>query len=289
MKSRIASFFVPITLLEWGGILLYFYLSGRVSAFLHPSFRPQVFIAGLMLVFCAIVLLLTRKQTAICECGIVENCPEASRSPLLSSWIFPFILLLPLGIAALYSRDSYGVNILTTRGITENVASLPGLADRMKKSFPSPAASVVEPALPDSDSPPVEDPTAANFFKPNAAGNIELNVADLLYAAQEPSMRTPFVGKSAEIVGQFMPAKTNNPLGNRFKLVRLYMNCCAADAQPISLLVEYSDPLPATVTEMAWTRVVGDIEFLMENGRTTAVLRARKVESIDPPEESMLY
>lgn len=293
MKNKIASVLAPITLLEWGGVLLYFYLSGRLSAFLHPSFRPQVLIAGLALVSCGVLLFLTRKQTAICECGIVENCPEQTRSPLIASWLFPVMLLLPLAIAAVFTRDNYGANILATRGIVENAAALPGLADKMSKTLPKIAPPTIEPALPDTTATPPQtaESTADDFFKPDASGNIQVNVADLLYAAAEPTLRAPFAGKSAEIIGQFMPAKSNNAAGNRFKLVRLFMTCCAADAQPVSLLIEHDAalPIPLKVSDMTWTKVIGDISFPLENGRTIAVIHAKKIEPVDPPDETMLY
>ena len=39
-----------LILFEWGAIMLYFNLSGRVSAFLNPNFRPLLWIVGVMLV-----------------------------------------------------------------------------------------------------------------------------------------------------------------------------------------------------------------------------------------------
>ncbi len=297
MKNKFASLLAPVILLEWGGILLYFYASGRLNSFLHPSFRLQVLVAGALLVACALVLFFTRKLPAVCECGVVGNCPEQSRSPLVGTWFFPVMLLLPLAIATIFTRDAYGANFLATRGIVETAAALPGLADKFSKIAPGsiPPTPAAQPGSSDSanvsNRPPTEDASAADFFKPDANGNIQVNVADLLYAAEEPTLRKPFAGKSAEIIGQFMPAKTNNPLGNRFKLVRLFMTCCAADAQPVSLLVErdVSQALPSQVGEMTWTKVIGEITFPVENGRTVAVLKARAIEAVDPPEESMLY
>jgi len=298
MSKKFISFIAPATLLQWGGILLYFYLSGRITSFLHPVFRPQVLIAGVVLTACGILLLLTRNRIALCECGPVEDCPDAGRSPLISSWLFPVILLLPLVVAAFFTTDQFGANIIATRGYAESASALPGLADRYEKkvkALAKAALPVLEPALPDENSPAagpsMMDPAVADFFKPNAEGNIPVNVADLLYAAEEPTLRTPFEGQSAEIIGQYMPAKVGNPLGNRFKIVRLFMVCCASDAQPVSLLVERGadQELPGNVTEMVWTKVIGEVTFPIENGRTVAVIRAKKIEVTQPPEESMLY
>jgi len=303
MNPKATSVLPPIVLLEWGGVLLYFHLSGRINAFLHPSFRLNVLLAGIVLSLCALTLLVTRKQSAMCECGPAGNCGDR-RAPLVSSWLFPLMLLLPLGIAASFTRDSFGANFLATRGVADHASAIPGLAEKFKKNLPSlaqtaPAAQIIEPGLPEANPsaptgnnpPAVEDVNAENFFKPDASGNIKVNVGDLLYAAQEPSLSATFVNKSAEVVGQFMPAKTNNPDGSRFKLVRLFMTCCAADAQPVSLLVERAAdlPIPAGVSEMGWTKVVGDITFPLENGRATAIIRARKIEPVSPPEETMLY
>ncbi len=45
----------------------------------------------------------------------------------------------------------------------------------------------------------------------NEAGQIKAQTVDLLYAAEEPTMRQDFEGKEVELIGQFMPAKSNNP------------------------------------------------------------------------------
>ncbi|HEY5752520.1 MAG TPA: DUF1980 domain-containing protein [Chthoniobacterales bacterium] len=310
MKERIAILLGPITLLEWGGILLYFYFSGRINALLHPVFRWQVLVAGSVLVLCAAVLFLTQKKTAQCACGADDDCGLAQRSVLSGNWLVPLMLLLPFGLATLVSTDAYGANILQTRGVANNAAALPGLADKFAKAHIVKAVDdleIVEPPLPtDTDlqsspddppsTPPADEPVNNNdslgsFLKPDVNGNIQVSVTDLLYAAEEPTLQPPFRGKSAEIIGQFMPAKTNNASGKRFNLVRMFMTCCAADAQPVSVLVDTSESgiLPNDVGEMVWTRVVGHIEFPMENGKPIAVLKAKTVEKTAPPEETMLY
>ncbi|HEY5894728.1 MAG TPA: hypothetical protein VIT91_16015 [Chthoniobacterales bacterium] len=310
MKERIAILLGPLTLLEWGGILLYFYFSGRINALLHPVFRWQVLAAGSLLVLCAAVLFFTRKKPSQCGCGTDDDCGLAQRSVFSGNWLVPMMLFLPFGLATLISTDAYGANILQTRGVANSAAALPGLSDKFAKANVVKAVAdleVVEPPLPtDTDFPssPDDPPSAmppdelvnsadsvSSFFKPDANGNIQVSVTDLLYAAEEPTLQHPFRGKSAEIIGQFMPAKVNNASGKRFNLVRMFMTCCAADAQPVSVLVDTSESgdLPKNVGEMVWTRVAGHIEFPLENGKPTAVLKAKTVEKTTPPEETMLY
>jgi uncharacterized repeat protein (TIGR03943 family) len=132
------------------------------------------------------------------------------------------------------------------------------------------------------------DQSAADQYLPKSKdGNIEVQVIDLLYAAQDSSMRADFDGKTVETIGQLMPADANNGAGNRFKLMRMFMYCCAADAKPIATLVE-APTLPGA-PEMSWVKVVGKVEFPIEGGRTIPVLKATSVQQVDPPEETMLY
>jgi uncharacterized membrane protein YcgQ (UPF0703/DUF1980 family) len=84
-----------------------------------------------------------------------------------------------------------------------------------------------------------------------------------------------------------MPDASNNASGKRFKAVRMFMTCCAADARPVAVLAE-SAQLP-TLPEMTWIKVTGTATFPIENGRRIAVLKAERVEKCSPPEETMLY
>ena len=76
----------------------------------------------------------------------------------------------------------------------------------------------------------------------NAAGQIKAQTVDLLYAAEEPTMRADFEGKEVEVIGQFMPARENNAQKDRFNLVRMFIICCAADARPVAITVQTDEP-----------------------------------------------
>ena len=110
---------------------------------------------------------------------------------------------------------------------------------------------------------------------------------DLLYAAQDTTLRGDFEGKTVELVGQLMPDKSASGEGKRFKAVRMFMTCCAADARPVATWVEV-EKLP-DLPEMTWIKITGTATFPTESGRRTAVLKATKIEKSGPPEESMLY
>jgi uncharacterized repeat protein (TIGR03943 family) len=344
----------PLTLLEWGGILTYFYYSGRIAAFLHPLFRPLVLATGILLLITAVCVAIFHESECSHEShdhdheGEVaehEQDQHAHSHEELSFGRFLafFILLVPLALATKISPDSYGANLVNTRGLVEDVRSLPGISSRLAKSGPKevPAASpplAGSPSLaergealrksinaaaialntqprqsstgkmqpagqqgpaisgPTEMSSPVEParetkqaddkvPLPSNdnaeenkeqigdaivtyqndFRKPNKAGNIKVEITDLLYAAQEPSSRKDFEGKRVELIGQLVrlkgrgaSAKIVDP--NTFRVMRLVMVCCAADAMPVALKIQ-SVQKPDDVGEMSWLKVTGVVHF----------------------------
>ncbi len=112
-----------------------------------------------------------------------------------------------------------------------------------------------------------------------------LEVTDLLYAAQDASLRPDIEGKTIEITGQLMLDGTDNPNGNRFKLARMLDT--QVGWRPAWVWVE--NPVKPAGAAMSWIKVVGTAEFSTEGGRILAVVKASKVEAVDPPKETALY
>lgn len=289
-----------LTLATWSGILIYFYFSGRVAALLAHTFRPYVLLAGVGLGVMAAVFLLTPADTSCCSAA---ECGHA-----ISRWrwgkILTFsVLLLPISVSAVVSRDSFGRATVENRGIDTDGSTLkprkttstqpPEMPLPTKESTPpNAAASPNTGASPENQAPaaPVATALASDYLQRTPEGNIVAEVLDLLYAAQDPSLRKDFDGKKVELIGQLMPdkaKKTESPSHKRFKAVRMFMSCCAADARPVATLVE-ADKIP-DLPEMTWVRVIGTSTFPIENGRPVAVLKAERVEKTNPPAETMLY
>jgi hypothetical protein len=201
-------------------------------------------------------------------------------------------------VAALYSPDSFGKSAMLNRGIITDGAALgvsprggpiapPDLPLPTKDGPPaSPAPATGSPAPSKADtglaSQPIND-----YLKRTPEGYIEAEVLDLLYASQDATLRKDFEGKPVVLIAQLMPDSSNNPTGARFKAVRMFMTCCAADARPVATLVE-AEKLP-DLPEMTWVKIIGNASFPIENGRRTSVLKATSVTKVDPPTESMLY
>jgi uncharacterized repeat protein (TIGR03943 family) len=162
----------PLTLLEWGGILTYFYFSGRIAAFLHPMFRPLVLVTGILLLITAACVAIFREDESAHEHehgeGDSDDHHQHSHSHdglSLGGFLGFLILLLPLALAAKISPDSYGANLIKNRGLVEDIRSIPGaassFANRTKsvESTDAATASEQEPSLTvTADAPPSPRP-----------------------------------------------------------------------------------------------------------------------------------
>ena len=61
-----------VTLLAWSSVLLAFYFTGRVASFLHPTFRPCVLLAGLVMLAMGCCFLFLPGVASCCDderCG----------------------------------------------------------------------------------------------------------------------------------------------------------------------------------------------------------------------------
>jgi len=140
----------PLTLLEWGGILTYFYCSGRIAAFLHPFFRPLVLLTGILLLITAVCVAIFREEnyshvsdehdSAEHEGDQDDHTAHSHGKLSFGRFLAFLILLLPLALAAKISPDNYGATLIKNRGLVEDIRGLPGIKGGSAQSIePSPA------------------------------------------------------------------------------------------------------------------------------------------------------
>lgn len=289
MMNKIISKWLPCAALAlWGGVMIYFYADHKLVNYLVPTFQRFTLAAGIVLLLLAACFAFLPVSLGDCA---EDDLREKSFGRKSLGKIFSFlVLLVPIGAAAMFSSQSYAITTVKKQVMVTDTRGL-GTQQKTKTD------AYVEPPLPTKDgsqpdasanaqSSP-QTPSDSDGIPRSKEGNIIVQVVDLLYAAQDPSLRGDFKDQNIEMIGQLMPDTMNNGSGKRFKLVRMFMVCCAADARPVSVLIE-SDTKPQGA-EMSWIKVVGKVEFPIENGRPVAVVKAAKVLSVDPPEETMLY
>jgi len=291
----LASLLNGLTLVGIGIVLLDFFFTGRVDQYLHPQFRPFTLVAGI--IFCVIgVVYGAAKPSA--RCCLDGECVHENATNPLRSVIAILVLFAPLVAGVALSKDSYDQRAVLNRGFVQDITKLPMRANTVETGAQSSQATsseaVSEPlpqdtptgsATNDSENPAAPDSGdgSAQYLPKAPDGNVALEVTDLLYAEQEESLRKIVDGKTIEVVGQYLPAED----AKQFKLVRMFIVCCAADARPVALPVEAAEQIHAP--EMGWIRVTGKATFTQSEDRTHVVMKADKIESVEPPAEAMLY
>jgi len=281
------------TLATWSAILLTFCASGRMRGFLTPEFRIGAVAAGLAMGVMAVVFLLFPADANCCSAA---ECGHAFFRRSTGKIITFLILILPITTAAMFSPSGFSGDVVKNRMAITDASQL-GLAPRTAASFKpvdmplptkdpnnTPAQTASQPA---QAQPSTQPPAPQDYLQRTPDGRIIAEVLDLLYAAQDNALRKDFEGKPVELIGQLMPDASNNASGKRFKAVRMFMTCCAADARPVAVLAE-SDA-KTDLPEMSWIKITGTATFPIENGKRIAVLKADRVEKCNPPEETMLY
>lgn len=311
MTSLFTRWIPSLTLAIWSSVLLGTYYTGRLTNLLHPSFRPGVLLAGFALA--AIALFIASRPTPA-DCCADASCTHPLARSKGGRWATFLILVLPVTVAAWLSPEHFSKQAFEQRGVVTDVS---GLGERKAtKSAPTKAAKETAPApitpstetSKDQSAPPTQ--TAAStttvtgtaavtdaapgtepmpeYLQKTAEGYVIVEVLDMLYAVQDSQLRKDFEGRTVQLIAQMMPSKTGGGgPENRFKAVRMFMTCCAADARPVATLVE-TNPLPE-LPEMTWVRIIGKATFPIENGKRTAIIQATSVTQTKPPEESMLF
>jgi uncharacterized membrane protein YcgQ (UPF0703/DUF1980 family) len=222
------------------------------------------------------------------------------------------VIVLPLTAGTYLSKDGYDKQVVLNRGFVQDVSKLPARnsigspnaqqgvppgalgADQDERAsaeppLPQNTSSAAPPkALAKASEPPqtsgkVDD--GSEQYLPRAAdGNVALEVTDLLYGESEESLRKEFTGKTIEVVGQYLPGSKPN----EFKIVRMLIVCCAADARPIAVPVQAEKTVSAA--DMSWVKVIGIAEFQESGGgKAKVIFKAAEIEPTDPPQDAMLY
>lgn len=83
---------------------------------------------------------------------------------------------------------------------------------------------------------------------------IEFN--ELKQAAYVPQLRSALEGKTRKVLGQFVHGDTDFTCS----LVRIKMQCCAADAQPLNVVIISPEKL-TEIKPMTWVEIEGTVHF----------------------------
>ncbi len=252
----------------WAVVLGAMIATGRINAYLHPAFQPWTLAAAIVLGILALLVLLAPETDAV-------GCLPAEARSLPAQLLGTLLLTAPLLTAFLGSESSFSATTVRNRTYVQDVTQLPGITP-------------VEPALPGETNSAAADLFVGPDGPPKTpTGEVAAEVIDLLYAAQVPEMRPDFENHRVQFIGQLMPARHNNPHGDRYDIIRMFMTCCAADAQPVAVTVEPA--AKTTLPEMSWVKVTGTATFPVVGGQSTPLVKDVVIEKTDPPQNTLIY
>jgi hypothetical protein len=233
------------------------------------------------------------------------------------------ILAVPVSYAAMRTPDQFSANTVANKGVYSNVVDSAGVVQHSIKNKASaapaapvpPAGAPVAPAPsakvadtpPAAATPPASPATTAPSGAKDAksyggftladleaqvpkskAGNFVLEVPELYYTAGDKEVQGVLTGQPVETIAQVLPEKVNNPDGKRLRIFRLLIQCCAADARPYSIPVQFAGKAPE-FKDMTWVKVSGKMTYQQEGGQTIPVLEAGNIEETTAPENATVY
>jgi len=261
-------------LMAFGSVMCAMYFSGRITTYLIPTFQSFALVCGVALVLLSLLVLVAP--------GGEKSTGHGQSRAAWKSVLAALFLVVPLFVALSTSTDQFGASAIMNRNYVQDIAQLPSApAPAPADALPSNDPAAAAPAVNDGES--ESQPEVVK----NSKGEIKAEVIDFLYAAQLPDMRSTFEDKQIEVIGQIVPAKENNPKGDRYDLMRMLMTCCAADVQPIALPIH-----PGTkpgVPDMTWVKISGKATFPVVGGQRRPLIENAKVEKTDPPADTYIY
>lgn len=312
LNQRFLHWLGCVALFFIGGVLIYAFTSGRIVHYLTGSgtFRVQCLVAGCGLLVLGAFNLFNRAGAEAgcqeCEHGHGHGHEEASahdhghgvahhhhgeETSWVSALVAFLILVVPLGAAVVYSPDRFSDEFMRNK-VLAATSSSDGPVGVGGTDFAKLAAQSRESASASSSSAPVNTNafTVEELERLSGGrteeGNIKLRLDELYYMpAQTRDVQEVVASQRLETIGQAINDR-NDP--TKMRIFQMMMSCCAADARPISIPVEFSGP-PPTWREMAWYKLVGRVEYREINGATTTVFIADSIKPEKPPRTQLLY
>ncbi len=269
MKPGLRRILFSLAVLVWSATILYFHATGRINKYLAPDFRMIALLGGLGLAVLGLFNLCTAGQVA--DCGHDHGGGEDHHdheSGDLHPLTALLIMVLPVVLASIWTRDEYSANALARKGLYDSPAS---------------AATFLATAMP-----PLTREEIEKTHRKTPDGYHEFSLMELFFATGDREVQSVIDGMKVETEGRWIEERTRNPNGTRKRLYRLFITCCAADSRAIPIVLEFGKQPPG-FPENGWVKVAGTMRFLLEEGVIQPVLLVDRTLAAEPPiEESFM-
>ena len=293
MTQRLVIFLQSIVLIIFGSVFIWFYVHGRLDKYLTSagSFQIQALIAGLVLCMIGIFLVITSGNEAGCT---HDHDHDHGPTTLGGNLVTLLIVLIPVLYSAIYTPDAYSKSWVQKNSSSWGkgpIGEAPELF-KLKNNIGSTKAANSSNESENSESVaeaagwgPYTIEDLKQQVDQNDNGEFMMDVISIFYTGGDDEVQQVVKGLPVETIGQAMPETMRNEAGNRIRIFRLMMNCCIADARPISIPVEFDQSIP-NYKEMGWYKVHGVMGYENWDEFTIPVLKATKLVPTAEPEQS---
>ena len=250
----------------WGVLMVAFYVSGKIDAYLVENFRIYCLIGGLGLCVLGLFTLLTaRDRSPGCghDHGDGQGCDHDHEESDLNPFFGLIMMLVPVLLCAAFTEHRY---------------SDEAIQRKIRNANPPPISSIF------SSKPPVYDREfLAKTKKRTESGAYEIPLMEVSIASADEEMRETLSGLDVSITGQIVPETVRNPEGNRLRLFKLFMTCCAADSRPVSTILEFPDASLPDYDRAAWYAAEGTLAFEVDGNVMVPVISVKTIERVPTP------
>lgn len=284
MKTLDARLF-GLLAMAWGALLIYFYYSTRVSAYLDVSFHHFIMIGGVGMVVLGLYALICPRDKNHhhdhhdhddqshdyghhdhdhdeLEVGnrfdAGEPC-EHEHAEGHGPVVTILLTIVPLTLAMAHTRDSLSNSGLSKKGLYES----PNLIET-------------------ADLPPFTREDLEKNVPRNEHGEFQLRMISAYYAAGDREIQDIFDGLPVELEGRIAPEKLNNESGDRLRIFRSIITCCAADIQVVGVSLEFPGDSKKPEPD-DWVKAGGTLTFETIDGEVYPLLKVREVIPAEEP------
>lgn len=255
----------------WGGLLIYFYHSTRIRGYLDIGFHHFILVGGIGMLILGIYSMINPKSTppkdeapGSCDhdhdhdhkdhCESCNHDHEEGHGPFVTI----LLTLIPLTLAMTYTKDKLSTGGMAKKGLYE------------------------KPALTNADIPPFTREDLEKNVPKNEHGEFQLRMISAYYAAGDREIQDIFDGLPVELEGRIAPEQINNESGDRLRIFRSIITCCAADLQIVGVSLEFPEGAKRPQVE-DWVKAGGTLTFETVDGDVLPLLKIREVIPAEEP------
>ena len=121
----------------------------------------------------------------------------------------------------------------------------------------------------------------------NEEGEFQLQLFAAYWAAGDREVQSIYEGLPVELEGRVAPEKIGNEAGDRMRIFRKIMSCCAADAQFVGVSMEFPDDAKRPAVD-EWVKASGILTFETIDNKVLPLLKVRVVIPTEEPYSEFL-